>query len=291
MIAIEKDYTVYNFVVAFTFNQVYFPHKEKIHLRNSIFSIDFLCTQDEGDAVDLGSVGEAEETDPIDDGDNSGGRGYQQDIYGFVFLFCFYFLLLFPLLISHFLTGAPWARISTYFIGIALGYFCYRLKKEENYVRPLIQQIGAFLLSLLFFAAPIYSTYWALKYEWSTVASVLYITFARSIFGLGMGGLILMCFTGNGGFMNWFFSWPFFQVFAKLTYGLYLFHLLVMMFYFISFRHLPYLSDMTSIMYFFAVAVMTVVVAFAAHLIVELPFANMERAVLVPLLGGSKKRG
>eukprot|EP00008_Paramoeba_atlantica_P012704 CAMPEP_0201496736 /NCGR_PEP_ID=MMETSP0151_2-20130828/61344_1 /ASSEMBLY_ACC=CAM_ASM_000257 /TAXON_ID=200890 /ORGANISM="Paramoeba atlantica, Strain 621/1 / CCAP 1560/9" /LENGTH=85 /DNA_ID=CAMNT_0047886791 /DNA_START=150 /DNA_END=404 /DNA_ORIENTATION=+ len=72
VIAIEKDYTVYNFVVAFTFNQ------------------------DEGDAVDLGSVGEAEETDPIDDGDNSGGRGYQQDIY-----------------------GAPWARISTYFIGIA----------------------------------------------------------------------------------------------------------------------------------------------------------------------------
>jgi peptidoglycan/LPS O-acetylase OafA/YrhL len=104
------------------------------------------------------------------------------------------------------------------------------------------------------------------------------------VFGLGVAGEIFLCFIGSGGFVDWFFSWTAFHVLAKLSYGVYLFHLIVIEIYFLSFPHLPYLSDTNSVMFFFSCTVMTFVISFAAHLTVELPFANMEKALLSPFM-------
>mmetsp|Transcript_408 Transcript_408/g.611 ORF Transcript_408/g.611 Transcript_408/m.611 type:complete len:682 (-) Transcript_408:100-2145(-) len=176
---------------------------------------------------------------------------------------------------------SPWARFQVYGIGIALGYFCFNFQREFklNWISQVLAMLGSFVV----LAAPIYATYWGYgENEWSLAGNIFYLTFARTIFALGLSGVIFLCFTGNGGFINWFFSWGIFQVLSKLTYAVYLFHIIVMAIYFVSFRHLPYFDDTSTIMYYFAISVMTFVIAFALHLTFELPFAKLEKAFLTP---------
>uniref|UniRef100_A0A7S4ULK5 Acyltransferase 3 domain-containing protein n=1 Tax=Paramoeba aestuarina TaxID=180227 RepID=A0A7S4ULK5_9EUKA len=226
---------------------------------------DFLLKLAGGDNDDPLNDVDSNGVDIYSDGfDNTGDnedKNYPQDIY-----------------------DAPWARVHPYFIGIIAGYIAYLYPK--TFKMKLWQQCSAFLVSFFLFCFPIYISY---VENWSEAASVIYITFSRTVFGLGMAGFILLCYTGNGGFINWFFSWPIFNILSKLTYACYMFHLVVMLIYFYSFRYLPYLNDMNAIMYFLAISVMTFVIAFAAHLVIELPFAALEKAILTPLMGGEKK--
>ena len=200
-----------------------------------------------------------------EDGGEGGGEGsagtddYQVDVY-----------------------GAPWARIHPYFIGMLAGYWAYLNPKPISLC--LWQQLSGFFVSFMLMCIPLYSAYWAYDYTWSTVGDVFYLTFARSIFGLGMALLVLLCYSGNGGFINWFFSWYIWQMMSKLTYAVYMFHFIVMAIYFTSFRHLPRFSDADCIMYFFAVSVITFVIAFGVHLCIELPFARLEKALLSPFV-------
>ena len=146
------------------------------------------------------------------------------------------------------------------------------------------QSLAAHVLALFLMCAPIYASYWTYEDEWAESADVIYITFARTIFAIGFAGEIFLCYIGSGGFIDWFFSWHIFHVLAKLTFAAYLFHFIVIEIYFLSFPHLPYLSDADAIMFFFACGVMTFVIAFALHMTVELPFAKLERVLLTPIL-------
>ena len=178
---------------------------------------------------------------------------------------------------------APWARFQVYAIGIVLGFYCSC--PQLNFKLGWVSQVLAMTFSFIIMVIPLYLTYWGFgEDDWSLAENIIYLTFGRSVFALGLAGVIFLCFTGNGGFINWFFSWGIFQVLSKLTYGVYLFHFIVMTIYFVSFRHLPYLNDSASIMYFFATSLMTFVIAFALHLTFEIPFAKLEKAFLIPFL-------
>lgn len=180
------------------------------------------------------------------------------------------------------LYAAPWSRIQTYLIGVTLGYICFSIPSPVPL--RMWQSLIAHVTSFVLICAPIYSSYWAYDNEWVEAGNILYITFARTVFAIGFAGEIYLCFIGSGGFIDWFFSWPIFHILAKLTYAAYLFHFIVIELYFLSFPHLPYLSDSNAIMFFFAGGVMTFVLSFALHLTVELPFAKLERVLLSPFV-------
>ena len=59
-----------------------------------------------------------------------------------------------------------------------------------------------FIVSLVFILAATYGTYDQVKEGgglWDKPARVMYNTFARSAFALGLGFIVLICCTGNGG--------------------------------------------------------------------------------------------
>ncbi len=197
---------------------------------------------------------------------------------------------------NRFYYVAPWARCPTYIIGILAGYLYVQYKSgktpEGNFLRRIAVSFkSSSLLRAVFYAVglvgmfiTIHAVYWITKYS-ATMAQtydIVYVIFSRTVFVVFMVVLVLPQILGAGSWLKSLLANRAMAVVAKLTYGQYLLHVLIIThgeYRGYRSQHFEYKSFMLMSWGFI---VFSYLCAFAMCLFVELPLFNLEAEFLRP---------
>lgn len=172
----------------------------------------------------------------------------------------------------------PYTRWGPYVIGMMAGYFLYINKCKLNikwYVNSLLWAVAtAAALAVL------YGLYGASTGDPMTLSmSAFYNAMNRNVWGACLSWVIIACVTGNGGFVDTLLSWPGFMPLSRLTYCIYLLHILIMDIYLFNSRSLFYFSDINIVMFFLSVIIVSYMAAAVTSLAFEAPMMALEKVM------------
>ncbi|XP_035206228.1 nose resistant to fluoxetine protein 6-like [Stegodyphus dumicola] len=172
----------------------------------------------------------------------------------------------------------PYCRMGPYIVGIAVGY--YLLHKKEL---PLSRWKVAvmWILSIALCLTIIYLMWPANQgYLPSDSEAAAYSSLSRTLWGIGVGWLIVACYYGYGGFVNKLLSWSPLIPMSRLTYCAYLIHPVIMNAYYGSTETTVDFSNSFIIYMFLGNFSATYVLSIIISLLFEYPFVALEKAAL-----------
>ena len=184
----------------------------------------------------------------------------------------------------------PYARIAPYLVGLVLGFVLYR-RFRFLLQRWLNRVLHAFLwvLATLLCLAPLYGQYGTWHgLPFSRADNVLYFTFKRFSWSLGLALLVFVCHNGYGGVVNRFLSLKIWIPLSRLTFCAYLVHPIVLTAIFSADLTPLHYTDVTIAVYAVGAVVLSYGAACSVAVFVEFPVANLEAAVL-RLLGVERR--
>ncbi|XP_025112929.1 nose resistant to fluoxetine protein 6-like isoform X2 [Pomacea canaliculata] len=173
----------------------------------------------------------------------------------------------------------PYNRMGPYVVGMLAGYFLYR-----NDCRLKINKIVnlcAWAVAAACALAVLYGLYGASTGSPVTLAtSAFYNAVQRHVWGACVCWVVVACVTGNGGFVNTILSWPAFVPLSRLTYCIYLLHLMMMELYLLNSDTTFYMNDINVVMFFLSILVVSYMAATVASLAFEAPMMGLEKVLL-----------
>lgn len=175
----------------------------------------------------------------------------------------------------------PFTHLAPYLIGVLVGYAL--VENMDQKPMKVIGALGGWLSSLSLLSAVLFGAFkWhnglnALPWE-----SAFYGSVHRGAWGIGLGWIVYACCTGRGSFINTFLSWRIFNPISRLTYLMYLIHMVAIWQRNGSRRESFYLRHYDFIYEFFGNMVCATTLAFVGHLLVEAPFAALDK-ILFPV--------
>ena len=176
----------------------------------------------------------------------------------------------------------PWHRVTPYIVGLVLGYILYRFSRITS-KHPIITYIVfpvMWILSGIFLSSTVYGLYstWHGHIP-STAENVIYITFSRFTWSLGLAFLIFACHYGYGGPINWFLSLKIWIPLSRVSYNAYLLHPFILMVIFGSHRKIENYQDYNFAVYAIAITVLSYGAAAVVSVFVEFPIGNLEQVL------------
>ncbi|XP_075226493.1 nose resistant to fluoxetine protein 6-like [Lycorma delicatula] len=177
----------------------------------------------------------------------------------------------------------------SYIIGILLGYLIFQIKSNRiNWNLSVAQQITGWVVALIFIGGSLFGAYplFQIDHTYSKWESSLYIGFYKLFWGLGIGWVFLACSTGYGGIVSDILNCKPFIILGRLTYGIYLTHVAVIIYKLGNMRQPTFLSHYDQIQQFMGEFIVTIFCALALTLTLESPFLVMEKLVIKRRGGG-----
>ncbi|XP_077994444.1 nose resistant to fluoxetine protein 6-like [Glandiceps talaboti] len=173
----------------------------------------------------------------------------------------------------------PWTRISTYLVGMIVGYLLIKTKCKVkiNKVINLVCWCAAWVIAL----SVLYGLYGTQHgHTLSRPVDVLYMTVCRLAWSVAIGWLTFACLTGNGGPINAILSWKAWIPISRLTYCAYLTHFYVILVYGMNQDRLINLSDLNQTYMYIAGLVIAYCISFVVSLMAEAPMMRLEKILL-----------
>ncbi|XP_069123539.1 nose resistant to fluoxetine protein 6-like [Argopecten irradians] len=172
----------------------------------------------------------------------------------------------------------PWCRMGPYIVGIVTGYILYRTKGQYKIRR------GINLLIWLAVAVAACLVVYGINgpangHSWSNGVNALYNAVHRSVWGMCVCWVIFACVTGNGGVVNDFLSWKLFVPLGRLSYCIYLTHILVLQYYLLTLRLPIYATTLRFIFIFLGTLMLSILVSIVASLAFEAPMMALEKVI------------
>ena len=172
-------------------------------------------------------------------------------------------------------------RVSSYLVGIILGYILYKkysiadlpiTKSLQNKLCIILWAIALYFCKITLFGTieEYNGTHHFTKWENAT-----FLMFSGLAWSIGISIIIFLCNTGYGGVVNSVLSWPGWDPLVKLSYGVYLFHLTVIFFIVGSFQFSLIFTDMVFMMLCVFVIVASFGLSVVLTLTVELPVSKI----------------
>jgi peptidoglycan/LPS O-acetylase OafA/YrhL len=138
---------------------------------------------------------------------------------------------------SYYAYSKPYTRIPAYFVGMCAAWFLDDLERVHFITRPLQApekyKMAASLLALLSFVTLVFiivipvTDFGANKNSWSDWMSAIYLTFSRPLWAACWAVITLLCYYDLIPLVNNFLAHPWWTPLARLTYGAYLVHPMV----------------------------------------------------------------
>jgi peptidoglycan/LPS O-acetylase OafA/YrhL len=179
----------------------------------------------------------------------------------------------------------PYTRVTPFTIGVLLGI----LLVDYQFINTKLPRRTAQLLmltSLTAILAVVYVDYLNFAHHprndrgnFTDEQNAAYQAGGRLIFAMAVSCVTWLCVTGHGGPVKTFLSLAIWEPLGKLTYGAYLIHPIVVRVYYYQKVQLFHFDPTEQAMYFVAVTVMTYAIAAVLHVMVELPFANLNKII------------
>ncbi|XP_060084931.1 nose resistant to fluoxetine protein 6-like [Ylistrum balloti] len=172
----------------------------------------------------------------------------------------------------------PWCRMGPYIVGIVTGYIIYKTDgkfKIPKGINMLVWTAIALTALLVVYGinGPVEGD------DWGNGVNALYNAVHRSVWGMCVCWVIFACVTGNGGIVNDFLSWKLFVPLGKLSYCIYLTHLLVLEYYLLSMRQSMYATTLELTFLFLGTLMLSILVSIVASLAFEAPMMALEKVV------------
>eukprot|EP00111_Clytia_hemisphaerica_P000721 TCONS_00002123-protein len=175
----------------------------------------------------------------------------------------------------------PYTRIPPYLVGLFLGYILSR-KIRITFRKTLIYTLG-WLMAIGLGYGVVYGPYEAafkdpLKF-FSKTENVVYGSFSAFAWSLAVAWVIYACETNNAGLIKNFLSWKFWIPLSRLTFGAYLMHPIVLLWYG-GMHEQGYHFQTTMIAFDFVSNVFfSYACAFILAVTMEIPVLNLEKLI------------
>ena len=185
----------------------------------------------------------------------------------------------------------PYCRIFPYLVGLLLGYLLYKkfAFRFKSKLLNLLLYLVLWALAAFFCLSVVYGLYGTLHgHPFNEAENVLYLTFSRLAWGIGLALVVFACHNGYGWVVNSFLSMGFWVPLSRLTFNAYLVHPIVLTVIYSSLRTEIYYTTITVSIYIVAAVVLSYAVAGVIAVCVEFPISNVEMAVF-ELLGVNLK--
>ncbi|UJR22251.1 hypothetical protein I4U23_025312 [Adineta vaga] len=183
----------------------------------------------------------------------------------------------------------PWCRIAPYAVGLLLGHILYELHQRANTLSwesilpsrgsirfKHFRSIFAWTVALIILGLCIFGTYG--DYNGHPLTRSGRITFqvlARLGWAIGLSIIIVLCYTGRGGIANKFLSNSIFHFLAKLNFGAYLWHSLVVFVSYLS-RDQPVHYTVANILFNTILHILiSYILSFITFLLFEIPIIQL----------------
>uniref|UniRef100_A0A1I8EZ96 NRF domain-containing protein n=1 Tax=Wuchereria bancrofti TaxID=6293 RepID=A0A1I8EZ96_WUCBA len=174
----------------------------------------------------------------------------------------------------RYLYAAPQARIGSFFIGILLGWLLsIKSKQTHSTIQIDIARFASFaMLSFSLFGANYANDF--------TIFSIFYAATFRVIWAFGLALFVWLCERGHMRMIYSFLAWDKWIVFSRLSYGFYLSHEPVLL-YFIWTRRSAIIALSPSYFIIFAIeiSVLSLFIASLIAFIIEIPPLMIERKI------------
>jgi len=184
----------------------------------------------------------------------------------------------------------PYARIAPYLIGFIFAYFYIETKNEQSGLFKIANKIKenfGIRLTLYIFSITgmfwmIHGIYWINKYpeKYSRNTDLIYLLFRHSVFVILLIIFCIPALLGKGKILHMLFGNKFFEIIAKLTYGVYMTHEAIQDFYQFTMKTAFYASYDTFILWFLSILVLGHFAALFLHVFIELPIFSLEERFL-----------
>ena len=195
---------------------------------------------------------------------------------------------------QDFIYVKPWSRISPYIVGLLLGYILYKGVKLPF---GRIKNIPFYLMMWCASGFLLMSTLYGLYFIWhghvpSVGENIMYITFSRCAWSVGLALLVFACHNGYGGLINTFLSMKIWTPLSRLTFNAYLVHPLILVIIYGQLEKTIHYTDVTLATFFVAFVVFSYAVAAVLCVCVEFPLGSVEMLLfkLVGLGGRASQR-
>eukprot|EP01102_Stenamoeba_stenopodia_P013201 TRINITY_DN4252_c0_g1_i1.p1 TRINITY_DN4252_c0_g1~~TRINITY_DN4252_c0_g1_i1.p1 ORF type:complete len:656 (-),score=116.58 TRINITY_DN4252_c0_g1_i1:75-2042(-) len=174
----------------------------------------------------------------------------------------------------------PYTRAPPYILGIMAAVYYLTLEKRGSAFTKISRPILVF--GYIFAAACMLVTSYATKtlYEfghtWTVAENVMYITFSRFVFVMGVAILMHFCFCGYGGVLKSIFEWSAWTPLARLTYTAYLLHPVIIWVTYCNRTQLFHYDGFVMTDEFISHVVLAYSAAAGAFILLEKPMMNLE---------------
>lgn len=176
-------------------------------------------------------------------------------------------------------------RFGPYVVGLLFGDLVYQYKKSKRSYLNKKLSICLWIIAHAILWGCLYGTAPLRDMEFDPVPHAIVNGFSRSIWAFGLGIVIYLCVTGNGGFVDAFLSLPVFQLLAKLSYSIYLVHYVLVGIRYAVARDTFHISHAYIMHIFWADFMLSLFLAFLLCVTCESPIIILEKY----LLGNGKK--
>ncbi|KAK7095323.1 nose resistant to fluoxetine protein 6-like isoform X2 [Littorina saxatilis] len=182
----------------------------------------------------------------------------------------------------------PYNRMGPYVVGMLAGYFLYRTDCRLRISK--IVNLSLWALATGCALALLYGLYDAYNGHPVTLpVSAFYNAINRQVWGACVAWVVIACVTGNGGFVNTILSWSALVPLSRLTYCIYLLHIMMMELYLLNLNTAFYMDDLNVVMFFLGILVVSYMAATVTSLAFETPFMVLEKVLFHPTPKDDKK--
>ncbi|CAG2169386.1 unnamed protein product [Oppiella nova] len=166
-----------------------------------------------------------------------------------------------------------------YCMGIFVGYFI--LNTPNNYRLPQTQSIISWIVCPLISLSVLLFTYnWNNGVEPSRLSSILYSSLSRTIWCTGLSWITYVCCIGSGGVVNRLLSHPVFVPLSRLSFGVYLSHLVIIFIIFFTRKSVTDWTHFDFLTNGMVTIILSYVLALVLYFLLEAPFANFEKILI-----------
>ncbi|KAK8781077.1 hypothetical protein V5799_017583 [Amblyomma americanum] len=171
----------------------------------------------------------------------------------------------------------PFTHVATYVVGVLCGYVASQHKNKHIHLmlQALLWCLSLFLVCLVMFI----TVPWNQGQLPDDVTNSIYGGFHRVAWALGFFWPTYACATGRGGWLNKMFSWKFFLPLSRLTFCIYLVHVLIYIVRMIRLRTYINTDELFQLNTALGVFALSIVFGYALHILIEAPVFQLEKII------------
>jgi len=177
----------------------------------------------------------------------------------------------------------PYMRWNAYLIGIFIGYVIRRTDKSRSAMGLKYLQMGpisiiAWAVIVALCSTLVYGLHnFASGHGMNQAAIIIYASFARTIWSLAIGILLLLLLRTKGGLAKWFLTWPIWIPLSRLTYCAFLLHSMTSVFFYGTAKEWLQFNFGNMIYFWLSTLIISYGLGLIAYLCVEAPSITIGR--------------